>query len=157
MNPSSNPDPNLCTCSPLTCEFNCALQVVDRLLQAAGSVRGEEMDALLDLRWLLHRHQDAEEAVRLFCRLRRMMEHRHYLAFYRLRRWLENHVEVQIEVPGTGASRVVLLQLQPRSWEAVRHQLLQSALPRGRIRRGCHIRFGFRAVQPVAGGAGQGS
>ncbi len=156
MHSSSYPEPNPCTCSPLTCEFNCALQVVDGLLQAQGSVRGEEMDALLDLRWLLHRHQDAEEAVRLFCRLRQMMEHRHYLAFYRLRRWLENHVEVQIDVPYTGASRVIPLQLQPRSWEAVRHQLLQSALPRGRIQPGCHIRFDFRAAQPVANGASQG-
>src|SRR5688500_1519454 len=89
-------------CSPVSCRNTCALEVVDGLLRAAGSVRGDEVDGLLDLRWLLHQWKNAETTLSVFCQLRRSMEDRHYLAFYRLRRWLENHIEVTVQASHGG-------------------------------------------------------
>ena len=89
---------NDCQCSPTTCLDTCALQVIDGLLAACGTVRGEEVDALLDLRSLLRRREDRVAAIALFSRLRRSMEARHYLAFYRLRRWMDNHFDSKVEL-----------------------------------------------------------
>lgn len=89
---------NDCQCSPATCLDTCALQVIDGLLAACGTVRGEEVDALLDLRSLLRRRENDAAALVIFRQLRRSMESRHYLAFYRLRRWMDNHVASKLEL-----------------------------------------------------------
>ena len=62
------------------------------LLREHGSVRGEEVDLLLDLRWLLRHREQPEKALELFRELRRRLEDKHYLLFFRLRRWMENHL-----------------------------------------------------------------
>jgi hypothetical protein len=77
-------------CTVGTCRLKCSLEVVDELLSTPGAVTGDEVDLLLDFRSLLRARRDAEATLRLFCDLRRRLEQRHYLAFYRLRRWLEN-------------------------------------------------------------------
>src|SRR5688572_9129416 len=97
----NSPDTAVCAHSKCTfsnCRGTCALEVIDELLRTQGSVRGEEVDALLDLRCMLRRQEDAEAALTLFCGLRRTMEERHYLSFYRLRRWLENQIEASVRI-----------------------------------------------------------
>ena len=85
--------PETAVCTALTCRWRCALEVIDELLGSPRDrVSGEEVDLLLDLRWQLGRRQEPETALRLFCDLRIRMENRHYLAFFRIRRWLENHL-----------------------------------------------------------------
>lgn len=113
-------------CNPATCRINCALEVVDSLLRASATVRGEEVDALLDLRWLLHQRKNAESVLGLFCQLRRTMEERHYLAFYRLRRWLENHIQVTIQASDDSAQQLTPLKLDRYCLEAVRYDCLPS-------------------------------
>jgi hypothetical protein len=68
-------------CRPARCHAACGLEIVDHLLRAADSVRGQEVDGLLDLRSLLRGRTDAEAALGVFCQLRRELEERHYLEF----------------------------------------------------------------------------
>ena len=71
-------------CLPAECRGRCAVEVIDELLAERSATSGEEADLLLDLRWKLGTSDDAEGALRLFCDLRRRMEGRQYLAFFRI-------------------------------------------------------------------------
>src|SRR4051794_38120766 len=85
-------------CAPADCRWRCALEVIDELLSQPDAVSGEEADSLLDLRWKLGKNEDASGALRLFCDLRLRMEQRHYLAFFRIRRWIENHLVAAVRI-----------------------------------------------------------
>ena len=63
-----------------------------------GTVSGDEVDHLLELRWKLRQREDAEGALKLFCDIRLRMEQRHYLAFFRVRRSLENHLVASVSI-----------------------------------------------------------
>jgi hypothetical protein len=97
------------------------------LLSARQGVRGEEIDLLLDLRWHLHRMEDAEGTLRLFCDLRLRMEQRHYLAFFRIRRWLENHLVAMVKTSPEAAERKVPVALNFYCVEAIRRMCLCAA------------------------------
>ncbi len=86
------------------------------------------MDRLLDLRWQLRQGQDAEAALRLFCELRLGLERRHYLAFFRLRRWLENHVSASVRVGPAAEPSLVPVKLEHYCVEAIRRVCLCAAL-----------------------------
>lgn len=118
-------------CAPDTCRRACAIEVVDGLLRTPGAVTGEETDLLLDFRSLLRRRADAEATVRLFCDLRRRLEQRHYLEFFRLRRWLENHLNSEARVCPAASARTVSLRLDFFCVEALRRAALCRALGPG--------------------------
>ena len=140
-----------CDCVPAACRTGCALEVIDGLLRAHGTVRGEEVDALLDLRWLLNHREDAEAALALFCTLRRTMEGRHYLAFFRLRRWLENHIQVTARPNSAAPSRHVPLALNNFCLEAIRSRCVLAARRPGEPLLGAKVSFSFkRLTQPAA-------
>ncbi|HUR47444.1 MAG TPA: hypothetical protein VMZ27_16295 [Candidatus Saccharimonadales bacterium] len=80
------------SCNPQNCRKTCATEVIDKLLREHGSVRGEEVDLLLDLRWLLRDEKQPEKALEIFQKLKSRLEEKHYLLFFRLRRWMENHL-----------------------------------------------------------------
>lgn len=115
-------------CSVGTCHPKCSLEVVDELLSTPGAVKGEEVDLLLDFRSLLRARQDAEATLRVFCDLRRRLEQHHYLAFYRLRRWLENQIVAEARSLESGEIALVPLRLNFYCVEAVRRQCLCAAL-----------------------------
>ena len=141
---------SLCTCTPVTCEGACALEVIDSLLRDTATVTGEQVDALLDLRSALRRSDDAEASVSLFCQLRRAMEPAHYLAFYRLRRWLENHIEANVRVCRGRPEAVVGVRLDRFCPEALRFQCLKAALAPGQMLLAPRVQFRFRARQRTA-------
>src|SRR5690606_31943329 len=117
-------------CTPGNCRLGCSLEIIDTLLRSQGTVRGDEVDMLLDLRWFLHHRENCEDALALFCQLRVAMEERHYLAFYRLRRWLENHIQVSVRtISETELS--IRLKLDRYCIEAVRHHCVRSTIPMG--------------------------
>jgi hypothetical protein len=118
--------------------------VVDSLLRSAESVSGAEVDALLDFRSLLHRSEDAEAIVNLFCELRRSLEGRHYLAFYRLRRWLENHIQANVRLCRGRPEQIVPLKLDRYCLEAVRYQCLKTAALNGHLILAPRVSFSFR-------------
>jgi hypothetical protein len=155
----SNPSaPNLAACStgahlecePTTCRFRCAMEVIDDLLAEPGAVSGDEMDQLLDLRWHLRHRTDADASLRLFCEVRRRMEHRHYLAFFRIRRWMENHLLAEVRLCPAAEPRLVSVKLDHYCVEALRRVCLCSALGHGTVILAPRLRFAFRPqVAPV--------
>lgn len=147
MNVSSCPSLNDPECVPANCRWRCALAVIDELLCQPTAVSGEEVDLLLDLRWKLNRRVDAEVALRLFCELRLRMEQRHYLAFFRIRRWLENHLVASVRGGPAGEARVAVpVKLDRYCVEAVRRACLCAALARAPRMQSPHLEFAFRKM-----------
>jgi hypothetical protein len=113
-------------CTAERCRWRCAVDVVDELLRLPGAVTGAEMDQLLD-----------------FCDLRISMERRHYLAFFRIRRWLENHLAgVRRSADGLQVQRVPV-RLDHYCVEAVRRVSLCTALMRADSVASTRLEFEF--------------
>ena len=138
-------------CGPGTCQVRCSLEVVDELLSKPEAVCGEDVDSLLDLRHVLRARLDAECALRLFCTLRLRLEQRHYLAFYRLRRWLENHIVAEVRAVPGAKPVVTRLRLERYCVEAVRRACLCAVMNDGIALPGPRLEFSFLPVaEPVA-------
>jgi hypothetical protein len=137
------PAPAETPCTPVQCRERCALEVIDELLSDTSAVTGEEADLLLDLRSHL-RGEDAEALMRQFCDLRVRMERRHYLAFFRLRRWLENHLEATIQICPVAESHAVPVKLDHYCVEAIRRVCLCAAARGGLVLLAPRLRFAFR-------------
>jgi hypothetical protein len=129
-------------CRPAECHWRCAQSVIDELLACGTGVCGEEADLLLELRWALgakdrvdedpaETARSAEDALRLFCTLRLRMECRHYLAFFRIRRWLENHLFASVRICPAATPQLVPVRLNHYCVEAVRRSCLCAALGQG--------------------------
>ncbi len=137
--------PSAPECTAATCRWRCALEVIDDLLGLPrAAVSGEEADLLLDLRWELRRRTEAETALRLFCDLRVRMEKRHYLAFFRLRRWLENQVSAEVRVCPAAPAKSEAFKLDHYCVEAVRRACLCASLRHGVVLLAPRLKFSFR-------------
>lgn len=101
------------------------------MLRQPGFATGAEVDVLLDFRWRVHQGDNAEQALRLFCELRRRLEHRHYLAFFRLRRWLEGGLIAVVTLGPGGTPSFAPVKLDHYCVEAVRRVSLCAALESG--------------------------
>jgi hypothetical protein len=153
MNDSFCPSAVATACAPSECRRQCASEVIDHLLCHPGAASGEETDLLLELRSHLRRLEDPGEVLRLFCELRRRMEAHHYLAFFRLRRWLENHLVAAVSPCQAAAPIEVPVRLDHYCVEAIRRACLCASLGRGGVLLAPRIRLAFRnpmepAVQP---------
>lgn len=146
------PSAVLAECAPAQCRWRCALEVIDELLSPRSGVRGEEVDLLLDLRWHLRQASDAEGALRLFCDLRLRMEQRHYLAFFRIRRWLENHLVAVVQTAPETPARVVPVALSFYCVEAIRRAMICAAGRQDGLK-SPRLAFAFRAAPKPASAA----
>ena len=133
-------------CSVGACHPKCSLEVVDGLLSLPEAVTGEEVDLLLDFRSLLRARRDAETTLRVFCDLRRRMEPRHYLAFYRLRRWLENQVAVKVLSTENHEIGNLALHLDFYCLEAIRRQCVCAAMKLGMMNAVACLQFSFCSI-----------
>jgi hypothetical protein len=120
--------------------------VIDELLGQPGAATGEEADLLLDLRWQLRQCADPDAALRIFCDLRRRMEQRHYLAFFRIRRWMENHLFASVRICPAAEPRFVPVKLDHYCVEAIRRVCLCAALGYGAVPIAPRLQFVFRDV-----------
>jgi hypothetical protein len=141
-------------CAPARCRWRCALEVIDELLAARDAISGEEMDRLLDLRWQLRRAEDAEAVLKIFCELRIRMERRHYLAFFRIRRWLENHMVAAVRICPAAEPVFVPVELSHYCVEAIRRVCLCAALRNG-VLLAPRLRFAFDSAVVSARAAGE--
>jgi hypothetical protein len=121
--------------------------VIDELLGEPGAVSGEDADLLLDLRWQIRQAANAENVLRLFCDLRLRLEQRHYLAFFRIRRWLENHLLASVRICPAAEPQQVRVKLDHYCVEAIRRVCLCAALGRGSVLLAPRLQFQF---QPAA-------
>ncbi|HEY0257323.1 MAG TPA: hypothetical protein VGC39_07765 [Candidatus Methylacidiphilales bacterium] len=135
-------------CTPGQCRCRCALEVIDELLCEHDSISGDEADQLLDLRWKLGRREDAEMALRLFCDLRIRMEQRHYLAFFRIRRWLESYVLASVHTASTEEAELFPVKLDHYCVEAIRRMCLCQALAKQSGSLTGPLGFVFRLEEP---------
>jgi hypothetical protein len=142
-------------CAPSNCRWRCALEVIDELISQAGTVSADEVDHLLELRWKLRQRNDAEGSLKLFCDIRLQMEHRHYLAFFRIRRWLENHLLAGVSVCPEAIPQFVPVKLDHYCIEAIRRVSLCVAMRRGYVLLAPRLRFTFRQLErpPVPDGS----
>jgi hypothetical protein len=136
-------------CAPARCRWRCALDVIDELLAARDAISGEEMDRLLDLRWQLRRGEDAEAVLKIFCELRIRMERKHYLAFFRIRRWLENHIVAAVRICPAAEPAFVPVDLGHYCVEATRRVCLCAALGNG-VLLAPRLRFAFESAAVFA-------
>jgi len=148
LSPTTCPAPAEQACVPARCQERCALEVIDELLSYESAVTGEEADLLLDLRWQLRQARDAEGVMRLFCDLRVRMEQRHYLAFFRLRRWLENHLVAAIQICPAAEPHRVPVKLNHYCVEAIRRVCLCMAMSSGTVLLAPRLRFAFHRIPP---------
>jgi len=137
-------------CTAERCRWRCAVDVIDELLRQPGAVTGEEMDQLLEFRWQLGQATAAEATLRLFSALRIGMERRHYLAFFRIRRWLENHIVSVCRTADGAHEQRVPVRLDHYCVEAVRRVSLCAGLSRPDRVAGTRIEFEFQNWPVVA-------
>ena len=134
------------SCEPGKCRWRCAIEIIDELLSQRATITRSEADDLLDLRWKLLNADDAEGTLRVFCAVRRRMERRHYLAFFRIRKWLENNIVASVTwLPGVEPQRVNL-KLDHYCVEALRRASLCNALRNGAVLNRPGLRFLYHPV-----------
>ena len=85
----------------------------------------------------------------MFCDLRIRLENRHYLAFFRLRRWLENHLMASVRTCPAAEERTLPVKLDHYCVEAIRRVCLCASLGYGSVLLAPKLRFGFRAAAVV--------
>ncbi|MEP6668748.1 MAG: hypothetical protein ABJF10_06325 [Chthoniobacter sp.] len=146
MNPAICSTSIAADCESSSCRQRCALEVIDELLREHEAISGEEADLLLDLRWHLRQGSDAEGTLRLFCDLRIRLEQRHYLAFFRLRRWLENHLVASVRLCPAAEPHLTPVKFDRYCVEAIRRVCLCAALGRGSVLLAPRVRFCFHDV-----------
>lgn len=88
---------------PSRCPFHDGPATLDALLAELSGRNAEALDVALDLRSAWMRRRDAGSCVRLALRLRHALNGSHYLAFYRVRQWLQRVIVVQVR-PWRGAA-----------------------------------------------------
>ncbi len=123
--------------------------ILDELLLEAIPQDSDLVDELLELKFALIQREGAEDVLNLFCRLRRRLERRHYLACYRLRRWLEKRIEATVS-PGRGyPAHTHPVRLIPRTVDGIANAVLNAARKNGTLTPGGFPRIGFRFASPV--------
>ena len=125
------------------CPLNHGVFVLDQLLAALSENRDAAgLDAALDLRLALAGKAEPAIVLALFFRLRATVEESHYLACYRLRRWLDAHYVAHVQLDRSRPAKAVALQLAPAaSLPALREQCIASAGGHGIAEFAARVRF----------------
>jgi hypothetical protein len=77
------------------------------------------------------------------------MEGRHYLPFFRIRRWLEHNLVASVSICPAAEAHEVHVQLDHYCVEAVRRVCLCAALGRGAVMIAPRLRFEYRKPASV--------
>jgi len=125
------------------CPLNHGVFVLDQLLAALSENRDAAgLDVALDLRLALAGKAEPAVVLALFFRLRATVEESHYLACYRLRRWLDGHYVAHVQLDRSRPATAVTLQLAPAaSLPALREQCIASAGGHGIAAFPARVRF----------------
>ncbi len=149
--PALFPNPVSVHPSSLECPLNSGVAVTDQLLAAITRDHSADhfeaaLDAALDLRLLLAAEAEAESILNAFFRLRRVAEDRHYLACFRLRRWLESHFFARVFFDRSQPPKSVVLRLNVCDCTALRTRCTLDALSGGVLPNWVRIHFASRAT-----------
>ncbi|HEY0944911.1 MAG TPA: hypothetical protein VGD81_06570 [Opitutaceae bacterium] len=128
----------------MRCPFHDGPETLDGLLAEVPPSESALLDAALDLRHALGRREDAEAALNQLFSLRRLLDGRHYLAFYRLRCWLQRLIVVQARSHRGEAWQTFPLPLNGARLDEVIDSTLARLTAPGCELPGCaHVRFVF--------------
>lgn len=128
------------------CPLNDGIAVVDQILAVLTPRDGRAAyDAALDLRSLLRQHTNADAVLSDFIYLRAIIEDRHYLACYRLRRWLETQIVAHVTLDRGQPARIVSVRLDVPSMATLRVRSLDAAAVGGEVMQ-ARVQFAFSAA-----------
>lgn len=109
------------------CPLNDGLAVLDQMMAELWlDNEPHALDLALDLRGALHSQAPAETVIEIFFALRHIVEERHYLPSYRLRRWLQGRVQAWVRVDRRQAAVPVSINLDPPSLNSLREKCYAS-------------------------------
>lgn len=136
------------------CPLNHGLAVVDQLLAAiTREGPSETLDTALDFRLLLASSTDPAAVLRGFFALRQVVQERHYLACYRLRRWLEKRYVAFVLADRAGSAERVALNLNVPSFGALYARCVVVATDGEPPRAWARVHFAFVEPATVAEGS----
>lgn len=101
------------------CPLNHGVSVVDQLLAAItrdAEFDAHALDVALDFRLMLASATDPEAILQAFFNLRAVAEERHYLACFRLRRWLETQFVARVRLDRSQPCRELPVRLEARTY-----------------------------------------
>lgn len=99
------------------CPLNHGVAVVDQMLAAITRNRdAAALDVALDFRLLLASSTDADHILREFFRLRSVVETAHYLACFRLRRWLQSEIIAHVKLDRSQPARQMPITLDAATY-----------------------------------------
>ena len=111
-----------------TCPLNDGFAVLDQLMAGLSPEHeSQALDLALDLRCALRSHAPAETVIAIFLALRRAAEERHYLPCYRLRSWLQSHLQAWVRLGRRQPALPVSLRLDQLDLNALREHCYASA------------------------------
>lgn len=126
------------------CPFHAGAATLDLLLAELDPRDTAAFDAALDLRWLASQGCDALACIEQLFRVRRLLGDRHYLAFYRVRRWAHRAFRIEVRAGRDCAWQVAAFPLDgARLDEVVNTALAPLADADGVISAFAHVRFAF--------------
>ena len=128
------------------CPFHDGAVTLDLLLAELDARDTATFDAALDLRSRLAEGRDAEACLAKLFRLRALLDGRHYLAFYRVRRWVQRRLVAQVRGARNEPWQTRELPLDAARLDELTNSCLAplaDALT-GELPFGARVRFAFR-------------
>jgi hypothetical protein len=132
------------------CPLNHGLAVLDQLL-AAITFEGDAalLDLVLDFRLVLRQSGDADTILSEYFRVRDAAEERHYLACFRLRRWLESEFVAEVKLDRTQSPRLVPVRLDVGSYRQLCAHCAFAAIQDGLLTAWVRVQFSRAASSPA--------
>lgn len=129
------------------CPFHAGAATLDLLLGELDPRDTTVFDAVLDLRSLASDGSDALACIEQLFRVRRLLGDRHYLAFYRVRRWAHCAFRIEVRAGRGCAWQVAAFPMDgARLDEIVNSALAPLADAGGEIPASAHVRFAFAST-----------
>jgi len=134
------------------CPFHDGAATLDGLLAELDAHDAATFDCALDLRSLLAEGRDAEACLDKLFRLRALLDGRHYLAFFRVRRWVQRCIVAQLRADRRSIWTTREIPLDVARLDELTNLCLAPLIdPRtGELPFGAHVRFAFRESVPAA-------
>jgi hypothetical protein len=125
------------------CPFHDGAATLDGFLAEIDPRDTALFDAALDLRSLCRARAEPEACAAQFFRVRRMLDSRHYLAFYRVRRWMSRFLRVEVRAHRAAPWLARALPLDGARLDEVINAALAAVADEGGIPATAHARFAF--------------
>ena len=142
----SSPAASLASAAPL-CPFHDGAATLDGLLAELAAHETDVFDCALDLRSLLAEARDAETCLAQLFQLRALLAGQHYLAFYRVRRWVQRRIVAQVRAGRAAPWLTCELPLDAARLDEIANSCFARIAENGELPVGARVRFMFRPNQ----------